>query len=507
MTDTFVLTVSCVQAISQSTTVAPVTYWITDASINLSFPLYSISPSNCPYELVIDTVTQQNGSALPNSIQFDGFNGLMIYETDYLATGNYFLKVTVLDPKSKIKNFDLVFQVTVLCTKTIDVVLTNLPGSSSFEIDEKFLNTLTLTQPTFQPNPVQCLIGTYTYALADSLSAVIPVPGFISVFDNSSLVIATIDKSFKGLYNYKIKVTESVSGFTNTDVAFALELTVKIYALEMNLIPSTVIPDQNYLVADPAMELLAYMYNFVPVDAMLDVQYSLINPPSFVTLFESSGTWIKIETTDSADTGTYVIEVKTIDNESGFWQSNSFTLVVSCVRLIEITAPLPDVVYYITDPVIQRYPTFKLTPTGCPNELVYTVTLQNDALLPGSITYADTGNPTISIEEQDYLLTNVFMVKVIVVDPKTGNTNSDYLLSVTILCTKSIEVVLNLVNDISYLIDLDEPWTKTVSTPSYVPNPVQCAIGTISLEVILVDVGPFPVFINQHPTDNLIITT
>jgi hypothetical protein len=315
MTDTFVLTVSCVQAISQSTTVAPVTYWITDASINLSFPLYSISPSNCPYELVIDTVTQQNGSALPNSIQFDGVNGVMIYETDYLATGNYFLKVTVLDPKSKIKNFDLVFQVTVLCTKTIEVVLPNLPGSSSFEIDEKFLNTLTLTQPTFQPNPVQSLIGTYT----DSLSAVIPVPGFISVFDNSSLVIATIDKSFKGLYNYKIKVTESVSGFTNTDVAFALELTVKIYALEMNLVPSTVIPDQNYLVADPALELLAYMYNFVPVTAMLDVQYRLINPPSFVSLFESSGTWIKIETTDSADTGTYVIEVKTIDNESGFW--------------------------------------------------------------------------------------------------------------------------------------------------------------------------------------------
>lgn len=105
------------------------------------------------------------------------------------------------------------------------------------------------------------------------------------------------------------------------------------------------------------------------------------------------------------------------------------------------------------------------------------------------------------------MLTNSFQVKVTVVDPKTGNTNSDYLLSVTILCTKSIEVVLNLVNDISYLIDLDEPWTKTVSTPSYVPNPVQCAIGTFSLEVILVDVGPFPVFINQHPTNNLIVMT
>jgi hypothetical protein len=87
------------------------------------------------------------------------------------------------------------------------------------------------------------LIGTYTYALADSLGVVIPVPGFMTAFDSSSLTIATVDKSFEGVYNYKIKVTEPVSGLANTVVSFALELTVKIYALEMNLIPSTIIPD------------------------------------------------------------------------------------------------------------------------------------------------------------------------------------------------------------------------------------------------------------------------
>jgi len=270
-TDTFVLTVSCVQAITQPTTVPRIMYWITDSNINLSFPLYTISPAGCPYEVYAETVTQTDGSALPNAIVFDGINAVDIYETDYMATGNYFVKVTVLDPKSKIKNFDLVFQVTVLCAKTIDVVLTNLPGSSSFEIDEKFLNSLTLTQPTFQPNPVECLIGTYTYALADSLGVVIPVPGFMTAFDNSSLTIATVNKSFEGLYNYKIKVTESISSLVNIDVTFSLELTVKIYALEMNLVTSTVIPDQNYLVADPAMVLLAYMYNFVPINAVLNV--------------------------------------------------------------------------------------------------------------------------------------------------------------------------------------------------------------------------------------------
>jgi len=47
------------------------------------------------------------------------------------------------------------------------------------------------------------------------------------------------------------------------------------------------------------------------------------------------------------------------------------------------------------------------------------------------------------------------LIKVSVVDPKTGNTNSDYLLSVTILCAKSIEVDHDAVIDFSYLIDLD----------------------------------------------------
>jgi len=83
------------------------------------------------------------------------------------------------------------------------------------------------------------------------------------------------------------------------------------------------------------------------------------------------------------------------------------------------------VVYYITDPVIKRYPTYNLTPAGCPNELVYTVTLQNASPLPGSITFAGGATPTISIEEANYALTNVFQVKVSVIDPKTGKTNSD----------------------------------------------------------------------------------
>ena len=41
---------------------------------------------------------------------------------NHLATGMYAVLVIVTDPKSKIKNTDLIFSVTVKCTKKIDLV-------------------------------------------------------------------------------------------------------------------------------------------------------------------------------------------------------------------------------------------------------------------------------------------------------------------------------------------------------------------------------------------------
>ena len=62
----------------------------------------------------------------------------------------------------------------------------------------------------------------------------------------------------------------------------------------MNLVTSTTIPDQNYLVGDPKLDLLAYVYTFVPSNAVLNVVYSLVNPPSFVSIATTTGTWISI---------------------------------------------------------------------------------------------------------------------------------------------------------------------------------------------------------------------
>ena len=34
----------------------PVVYYITDPEIAIKIPLYTVTPSDCPYELLIDTV-------------------------------------------------------------------------------------------------------------------------------------------------------------------------------------------------------------------------------------------------------------------------------------------------------------------------------------------------------------------------------------------------------------------------------------------------------------------
>lgn len=161
MTDQFELTVSCVRKIAQPGSITPIVYFITDAAISVQLPAYQITPADCPYRLVISAVTLQNGSSLPAAITLNGTNNVNIFETTHSATGSYFVKVTASDPESKVMNEDLVFSVVVKCTKRIDVLMANLPPATNFEIDEKNLNTLTLTQPTFIPFPSLCAIGTY----------------------------------------------------------------------------------------------------------------------------------------------------------------------------------------------------------------------------------------------------------------------------------------------------------------------------------------------------------
>jgi len=72
MTDTFILTVSCVQQITFINNVDPIVYFITDPAI-IRTPTYSLTPSTCINELEL-TVTLIDGTSLPVAISYSAPN-------------------------------------------------------------------------------------------------------------------------------------------------------------------------------------------------------------------------------------------------------------------------------------------------------------------------------------------------------------------------------------------------------------------------------------------------
>ena len=146
---------------------------------------------------------------------------------------------------------------------------------------------------------------------------------------------------------------------------------------------------------------------------------------------------IQIFTDTPSHIGTYSVSIETTETNSGLKDTKSFSLLVTCVSAIAPAAPLNEVIYYITDPAITRTPIYNLTPSFCINELVLTVTLSDGSPLPAAIQYVA---PDIQVETSDPLMANVYNVKIVTTDPKTGLTNSELTFKVTIPCTKSISV-------------------------------------------------------------------
>ena len=94
---------------------------------------------------------------------------------------------------------------------------------------------------------------------------------------------------------------------------------------------------------------------------------------------------------------------------------------------------------------------YVLTPSGCPNELTYLVTLANGSALPGSIVFDSTpGSEKISVFESNYALTNIFSVKIVVTDQKSGIINNEMTLKVTIKCVRQIDINSNSVANFNY---------------------------------------------------------
>lgn len=66
-TFSFVLTVSCVNTVTSTSSIADQLYYIGDPKISIPVPTYALTPSACPLELTY-LVKQVSGVALPSAI-------------------------------------------------------------------------------------------------------------------------------------------------------------------------------------------------------------------------------------------------------------------------------------------------------------------------------------------------------------------------------------------------------------------------------------------------------
>jgi hypothetical protein len=111
-TISFNLLVTCVHSILTASTISNQLYYIGDPQKTLAIPTYTLTPNGCPIELNY-SVTQTDGSALPNAIKLDAANFgsevIKIYETDTMAAKIYQIKVIATDKKTLITSDTLTF--------------------------------------------------------------------------------------------------------------------------------------------------------------------------------------------------------------------------------------------------------------------------------------------------------------------------------------------------------------------------------------------------------------
>lgn len=218
---------------------------------------------------------------------------------------------------------------------------------------------------------------------------------------------------------------------------------------------------------------------------------------------------VSIDTTATASTGVYTIELIFHEYFSTLTRTTTFVLTVSCVRTIDMLSFVPPVLYYINDPYIDvTIPLYTIGPVTCPYELTYSAALADANPLPNAITLQNNGLHFLRLYETDPLATDVYSVRVSVLDPKTSLTHTSLLIDVTVLCTKSIILLTNPIPSMTeYSINKSQLLTTTLGLPAYGPSPSNCAHGTWSYQVQLVPVGPIPAFITENPTTQIDVAT
>lgn len=257
-------------------------------------------------------MTLLGGAPIPAPITLDATPGsetISVYETDYVLTANYDVQVTVTDPKTGLTNTEVTFKVSILCTKSVDLISDQIFGIS-YEIDLDDPWALDVTVPSYQQNPVACAVGTINAVLVYTGAGA--APGFIVQDTASNINVATQDPANVGTYDYKIVATDSLTGVFNEVDVFQATIEPPTYATSLNIVPVTAIADLNYLVSDPQVQLDVAQYTILPVDADLSLIYTLgASTPAFVTLLNpSAGVYkVAIQTGDTANTGIYSIDV------------------------------------------------------------------------------------------------------------------------------------------------------------------------------------------------------
>lgn len=125
-----------------------------------------------------------------------------------------------------------------------------VPPVTDYTVNKSQLLTTSLNLPTYQPTPGYCAIGSLTYQVMPEPAA--PNPTFITEYPTTKINIATTDPAKDGSYDFRLLVTDPLTGLQNSVVTFHVDM----HAVSaLTLVASTAIPDQVYKVGDPAITL------------------------------------------------------------------------------------------------------------------------------------------------------------------------------------------------------------------------------------------------------------
>jgi hypothetical protein len=107
----------------------------------------------------------------------------------------------------------------------------------------------------------------------------------VNRFPTTDVHILTQNVALVGAYNFKIKVTDPLTGLFNDADVFTCTILAPNYATNLVFVSASLIADFNYLISDPQVLLNAPSFTVTPSDADVQYSYALVGTtPSFVTL-------------------------------------------------------------------------------------------------------------------------------------------------------------------------------------------------------------------------------